>query len=167
MLNFIGNAFWLLSSWWVALTYLLGAIILFPLFPFLWPIVRFVFLPFGRELVTPRYLSQFKNVQSTGPNKAFSDVKGIARILGNIIWPITIGWILALCHLIAGLLNLVCVVVFCWTIVGVGAGLINAKVHFSMIPAAFAPFGRVIISAEVAKKLKNIKADKEVEDITG
>ena len=167
MLNFIGNVFWLLISWYVSLNYLILAILLFPLFGYLWPLVKFSFLPFGREFVSPSYLAQFKNVQSTGPNKTFSDAKGFTRFLGKIIWPILIGWYMALGHLLSALLNIMFGIIFCWTIVGAIAGLANAKVHFSMIPVAFMPFGRVIISAEVAKKLKDIKAEKEVKDITG
>jgi len=170
MMNFTGNVFWLISSWWIALLYLFGAIIFFPLFPFLWPIIGFVFLPFGRELVTPGYLQQFKVTnEASNANLApnFSDTKGIIRTLANIIWPLTIGWILALAHILGGLLNILLGVCMIWTIIGLPIAIVNAKVHFSMVPKVFTPFGRIIISSEVANKLKDMKANKDIEGLTG
>jgi len=165
MLNFIGNVIWLVTSWWVALIYLFGAILLFPLFPFLIPVIRLVILPFGKELVTPAYLEKFNT--KVEPSNNFSEAKGIVRTLANVVWPLLIGWILALSHLIAGLLNILGGVVFCWTLVGFAAGIVNARVHFRLIPASFAPFGRVVISADVAKRLNEINTEKEVKEITG
>ena len=36
-----------------------------------------------------------------------------------------------------------------------------------MVPVAFAPFGRKVISKELAQKLRDMKADKDLKDITG
>ena len=173
MLNFIGNVIWLITSWWVVLIYLVGAIFFFPLFFLLWPLIRFIVLPFGRELVTPGYLQQFRedneasNAISQYQAANISDLKGIVRTLANIVWPLTLGWILAACHIVAGLVNIFITVLLCWTIVYIPIGIVNAKAHFSMVPKVFAPFGLVIISSEVSKKLKGMKADSDIKRLTG
>ena len=37
--------------------------------------------------------------------------------------------------------------------------------HFRMVPVAFVPFGRKIISKELGQKLRDAKADKEFEKL--
>ena len=78
-------------------------------------------------------------------------------MLGNILWVLTFGWLLALMHILAGLLN----VLFFWTIIAIP----NIVAHFRMVPVAFTPFGRKIISKELAKKLRNKKADDEFDKL--
>ena len=39
--------------------------------------------------------------------------------------------------------------------------------HFRMVPVAFMPFGRKVISKELAKKLRDIRAEKDLKDIIG
>ena len=114
---------------------------------------------------TQVYLEKFNT--KIEPSNNFSETKGIVRTLANVVWPICIGWILALSHLIAGLLNILGGVLFCWTLVGFAAGIVNARVHFRMIPASFAPFGRIIISSDVAKRLNEITTEKAVDEIIG
>ena len=169
MLNFVGNVIWLVSSLCIIpIVYLIYAIILFPLFPFLLPVIKLTFLPFGRELVTQSYLSQFHESSTLDETaKSFNDTKRVVRIIANIVWPLLIGWQLALLHIIAALLSIIWGLFFFFTLVGPVAGLVNAKVHLKLVPVAFTPFGRTIISADVAKKLNDIKAEREVKDITG
>ena len=60
-MNFLGNCLWLLlGGIFVGLGYLLGAIILFPLFPFLWPLVKYSFWPFGKSPVSRSDLANYK-----------------------------------------------------------------------------------------------------------
>lgn len=154
----LANVIWLVTSFFVPLSYLVGAIILFPLFPFVYPVVGYSFLPFGREIVSTKYLKQFKNYEKIG-NKDFDNASGVVRFLANVVWVISFGWIIALLHLFAGILN----IFFIWTIVAIP----NIIAHFKMIPVAFAPFGRKIISKEVANKLRDIKADKDLTKLLG
>ena len=52
-------------------------------------------------------------------------------------------------------------VFFIWTIVAIP----NIMAHFRMVPVAFVPFGRKIISKELGQKLRDAKADKEFEKL--
>lgn len=157
-MTLLANVIWLVTSFFVPLSYLVGAIILFPLFPFVYPVVGYSFLPFGREIVSTKYLKQFKNYEKIG-NKDFDNASGVVRFLANVVWVLSFGWIIALLHLFAGILN----IFFIWTIVAIP----NIIAHFKMIPVAFAPFGRKIISKEVADKLRDIKADKDLTKLLG
>ena len=154
-MSFLGNIIWLVTSFYVPLLYFLGGIILFPLLPFLWPAIKYSFLPFGREIVSTKYLKSFKEKKDDETN--FEKASPIVRVLGNVVWVITFGWIIAFAHIIAGLLN----ILFIWTIIAIP----NIMAHFKMVPVAFAPFGRKIISKELSGKLKDAKANKEFEKL--
>ncbi len=74
----------------------------------------FVVWPFGREVKR--------------------DKGGAGRFLINLLWVIIFGLVLAISHIIVG-------VVFAITIIGIPF----AKQHFKMVGIAFAPFGTTII----------------------
>lgn len=153
-MSFLANIIWILTSWYVPLLYLLGGIIFFPLLPFLWPMIKYSFLPFGRVIVTTEYLKSFK---VKNDNKDFELVSPVVKTLGNILWIITFGWILALAHVIAGIINFLLI----WMIVPIP----NIMAHFKLVPIAFFPFGRKIISKELSKKLKDHQAEKEYKSL--
>ena len=157
-MSLLGNAIWLVTSVYIPIGYLIGGIILFPLFPFIYPIIGYCFLPFGREIVSTKYLKQFKDYEKSN-DKDLDDASGLIRFLANIVWVVTFGWFLALLHIVAGILN----VLLIWTIVAIP----NIMAHFRMVPVAFMPFGRKVISKELAKKLRDIKAEKDLKDIIG
>ena len=157
-MSLLGNAIWLVTSVYIPIGYLIGGIILFPLLPFIYPIIGYCFLPFGREIVSTKYLKQFKDYEKSN-DKDLDDASGLIRFLANIVWVITFGWFLALLHIVAGIIN----VLLIWTIVAIP----NIMVHFRMVPVAFMPFGRKVISKELAKKLRDIKAEKDLKDIIG
>ncbi len=153
-MSLLANIIWLLTSWYVPLLYLIGGIIFFPLLPFLWPMIKYSFLPFGRVIVTTEYLKSFK---VKNDNKDFELVSPVVKTLGNILWIITFGWILALAHVIAGIINFLLI----WMIVPIP----NIMAHFKLVPIAFFPFGRKIISKELSKKLKDHQAEKEYKSL--
>lgn len=157
-MSLLGNAIWLVTSVYIPIGYLIGGIILFPLLPFIYPIIGYCFLPFGREIVSTKYLKQFKDYEKSN-DKDLDDASGLIRFLANIVWVVTFGWFLALLHIVAGILN----VLLIWTIVAIP----NIMAHFRMVPVAFMPFGRKVISKELAKKLCDIKAEKDLKDIIG
>ena len=157
-MSLLGNAIWLVTSVYIPIGYLIGGIILFPLLPFIYPIIGYCFLPFGREIVSTKYLKQFKDYEKSN-DKDLDDASGLIRFLANIVWVVTFGWFLALLHIVAGILN----VLLIWTIVAIP----NIMAHFRMVPVAFMPFGRKVISKELAKKLRDIKAEKDLKDIVG
>tara|TARA_A100001011_G_scaffold392615_1_gene480577 strand:+ start:765 stop:1238 length:474 start_codon:yes stop_codon:yes gene_type:complete len=156
--SLLGNAIWLVTSVYIPIGYLIGGIILFPLLPFIYPIIGYCFLPFGREIVSTKYLKQFKDYEKSN-DKDLDDASGLIRFLANIVWVVTFGWFLALLHIVAGILN----VLLIWTIVAIP----NIMAHFRMVPVAFMPFGRKVISKELAKKLRDIRAEKDLKDIIG
>ncbi len=153
-MSLLANIIWLLTSWYVPLLYLIGGIIFFPLLPFLWPMIKYSFLPFGRVIVTTEYLKSFK---VKNDNKDFELVSPVVKTLGNVLWIITFGWILALAHVIAGIINFLLI----WMIVPIP----NIMAHFKLVPLAFFPFGRKIISKELSKKLKDHQAEKEYKSL--
>jgi uncharacterized membrane protein YccF (DUF307 family) len=121
------NIIWLvLAGFWMALAYVLAALICFILIitiPFGFAAMRialFALWPFGRTVVRR------------------SDA-GVASGIGNILWFLLCGWWLALTHLITG-------VALCLTIVGIPLGLAN----FKLIPVSLLPLGREIVSTEEA-----------------
>ena len=87
-MSFLGNIIWLVTSFFIPLGYLIGGIILFPLLPFIYPVIGYSFLPFGREIVSTKYLKQFKDYEKTG-GKDFDNASGIVRFLANIVWVLT------------------------------------------------------------------------------
>ena len=151
----LGNIIWLVTSFFVPLLYLIGGVILFPLLPFLWPAIKYSFLPFGREIVSTKYLKSFK--EKKGDETNFEKASPVVRVLGNVVWVFTFGWIIAMAHILAGIFN----VFFFWTIIAIP----NIMAHFKMVPVAFVPFGRKIISKELGQKLRDAKADKEFEKL--
>ena len=156
MISLLANIIWLITSFYIPIFYLIGAIILFPLLPFIHPVVKYSFLPFGRVIVSSSYLKKFKDYKKDNKTD-FENVSGLVRFLANVIWVITFGWIIATLHIIAGILNFFLI----WTIVAIP----NIIAHFKMVPVAFTPFGRRIISEEVYRKLKDIDAEEELKKI--
>lgn len=75
----------------------------FPTIAILWPVIKYSFLPFGREIVSTEYLKSFKEKDSEESN--FEKASPTVKILANILWVLSFGWILALAHIVAGILN--------------------------------------------------------------
>jgi uncharacterized membrane protein YccF (DUF307 family) len=125
-MRLILNLIWLiLCGWWMAIAYLIAAVICFILIitiPFgiaACRIASYVIWPFGRSIEMRREA-------------------GIGSLIGNIIWIIFVGWELALGHLISG-------IALCLTIIGIPLGLAN----FKMIPISLLPLGvRIVPSGE-------------------
>ena len=126
-MRLILNVIWfVLAGLWLALGYILAAILCFILIitiPFGLAALRiagFAIWPFGRTIVRR---------PGAGAPSAF----------GNVIWVILFGWWLALGHLITG-------IALCVTIIGIPLGLAN----FKLIPVSLTPLGREIVSTSHA-----------------
>ena len=126
-MRLIGNVLWfVLAGLWLAIGYLLAALVMFILIitiPFALQAVKlsmFALWPFGRTVV--------KRPDAGAPS-----------LIGNILWLILAGWWLAIGHLVTGIL-------LCITIVGIPLGLGN----FKLIPISLWPFGREIVPIEQA-----------------
>jgi uncharacterized membrane protein YccF (DUF307 family) len=122
-MRFILNVIWfVLAGFWLALGYLLAAILCFLLIvtiPFgvaALRIAAYALWPFGRTVIRR------------------ADA-GAGSTIGNVLWVVLFGWWLALEHLLTG-------IALCITIIGIPLGLAN----FKLIPISFAPLGREIVS---------------------
>jgi uncharacterized membrane protein YccF (DUF307 family) len=119
------NVIWLvLAGLWLALGYLLAALVCFVLIvtiPFGIAAVRialYVLWPFGRTVVRR-------------PDA------GAPSAIGNLLWLVLFGWWLALGHLITG-------IALCITVIGIPLGLAN----FKLIPISLTPLGREIVPVD-------------------
>jgi uncharacterized membrane protein YccF (DUF307 family) len=117
------NLLWLvLAGFWLALGYLLAAVLLAITIvglPFAVQALKlggYALWPFGRTLI-----------QSPTRNRSLSAI-------GNVLWFVLAGWWLALEHLVAGAL-------LCLTIIGIPLGIGS----FKMASAALVPFGREVV----------------------
>jgi uncharacterized membrane protein YccF (DUF307 family) len=119
------NVFWLvLAGLWLALGYLLAAILL---------AITIVGLPFAKQsLKLARYaLWPFGWALVESPNR----MRTLSAV-GNVLWFVLAGWWLALIHLVSG-------IALCLTIVGIPLGIADIK----MAGAALVPFGRSVVRA--------------------
>ncbi len=119
------NVIWLvLAGLWLALGYLLAAILL---------AITIVGLPFAKQsLKLARYaLWPFGWALVESPNR----MRTLSAV-GNVLWFVLAGWWLALVHLVSG-------IALCLTIVGIPLGIADIK----MAGAALVPFGRSVVRA--------------------
>jgi uncharacterized membrane protein YccF (DUF307 family) len=119
------NVIWLvLAGFWLALAYLLAAVVL---------AITIVGLPFAKQsLKLAHYaLWPFGRALVQSPTR----FKGLS-VVGNALWFVLAGWWLALGHIVTG-------VALCLTIVGIPLGIAD----FKMAGAALVPFGRTIVRA--------------------
>jgi len=119
-MRFLGNLIWLIFGglieallWFIIGLILCVTIIGIPFGVQCMKIAGFVLWPFGREIIPGGF--------------------GVVGALGNIIWILLVGIILALTHLIFAML-------FCITIIGIPFGL----QHFKLAKLSLIPFGAQI-----------------------
>ena len=122
-MRLILNVIWFVfAGFWMALGYALAALVAF---------ILIITIPFGIASLRIAIYALWpfgKTIVRRGD-------AGVASGIGNVVWVILFGWWLALGHLITG-------VALCLTIIGIPLGLAN----FKMIPVAFLPLGREIVS---------------------
>jgi uncharacterized membrane protein YccF (DUF307 family) len=126
------NIIWLLfAGLWMALLYVLAALICF---------VLIITIPFGIAALRIAAFALWP-FGSTVVKRADA---GVASTIGNILWFLFCGWWLALGHLVTG-------VILCLTIIGIPLGLAN----FKLIPVSLAPLGREIVPIESVRAGEN------------
>ena len=155
-MSFLGNIIWFLFGGWLLGTlYLLSAIILFPLLPFLMPMVSYAYWPFGRRPVSKKAVAAYK-VENNMPSDEdkFAKSSTVIKFLATTVWVLTFGWILALAHLLSALANLS----FCILVVTIPVALPNALANFKLIPVAFAPFGVRLMPTSLADDIDKAMA---------
>lgn len=152
----LGNIIWFVfGGWLISLYYLIGSIILFPLLPFLFPMVRYTAFPFGRAPVRRAAIVEWKKYKGMSENEDGEIEKrltsGFLKFIANFVWIILFGWVLALMHLISGLMNLL----LCFLIITTPICLPNVMAHFKLIPVAFRPFGIKIVPKSLADEINH------------
>jgi uncharacterized membrane protein YccF (DUF307 family) len=127
----IGNILWLIFGgflmglgWWFAGLVAAITIVGLPWAKACFVIGQFAFLPFGKEAVNRKDLTQQDDVGT-----------GVLGLVGNVIWFVLAGWWLAIGHLVSALACFV-------TIIGIPFGIQHVKL--SLI--ALAPIGKTIVS---------------------
>ena len=124
------NLIWLVfAGLWLALFYVIAGLIMF---------IGIITIPFG---IAALRIAAF-TLWPFGATVVQRDDAGVASMIGNVLWVLLCGWWLALAHLVTGVLQ-------CFTIIGIPLGLAN----FKLIPVAFWPLGREIVSVEEAEAM--------------
>tara|TARA_B100000925_G_C21956755_1_gene451524 strand:- start:605 stop:1087 length:483 start_codon:yes stop_codon:yes gene_type:complete len=150
-MSLLGNIIWLITGGLViGLGYLIFAIIFFPLLPFLWPLVKYSFAPFGKGVVRRSDLNKYKKREDYDSVGGIDNASTVVRFLANTLWVLTAGIIMAFAHLLAGLVQLAA----CIFIITIPLSLPNALANFRMIGPAFRPFGLVIVPKALAEEIK-------------
>jgi uncharacterized membrane protein YccF (DUF307 family) len=121
------NVIWLvLAGLWLAIGYAFAALLCFLLI---------VTIPFGIAALRIAAYALWP-FGSTVVKRADA---GAASAIGNVLWVLVCGWWLALGHLLTG-------IALCLTIIGIPLGIAN----FKLVPVAFLPLGREIVSIDDA-----------------
>jgi uncharacterized membrane protein YccF (DUF307 family) len=123
----LGNILWFfIAGWGLFLAYAVAGLIAFVLIvtiPFAiasFRLAGYVVWPFGRTVVS-------------------KPTAGVGSAIGNVVWLVLFGWLIALVHLVTGLLLAI-------TIIGIPLAVANWK----MVPLALWPLGREVVPVEVA-----------------
>jgi len=152
----IGNIIWFICGGFLLGTlYLAGAILMFPLLPFLLPMVGYAYWPLGRRAVRLDAINAYKAKNGIElDDDKFASTSGVIKFLANFLWLFTFGILLAICHIAAGLLNLLA----CVVVVTIPVALPNAIANFKLVPVALRPFGIKIVPSSLADEIETAKA---------
>lgn len=148
-MSFIGNFLWVvfgggLITWflWVVTGCLFAITIVgIPFAKAAFRISGFALLPFGKELVDGRLVGEERR-------------KGTGFV--SFLWIILAGFWLALAHAVSG-------AVYCITIIGIPWEL----AHFKLAKVSYAPLGKKVVSAAVAKAATARAAECELNEKLG
>jgi uncharacterized membrane protein YccF (DUF307 family) len=127
----IGNIFWFILGgflmglgWWLVGALAAITIVGLPWAKACFVIGQFAFLPFGKEAVNRKDLTQQDDIGT-----------GALGLVGNVVWFVLAGWWLAIGHLASALACFV-------TIIGIPFGI----QHMKLALIALAPIGKTIVS---------------------
>ncbi|OYU44632.1 MAG: hypothetical protein CFE44_11890 [Burkholderiales bacterium PBB4] len=127
----LGNLLWLIFGgffmglgWWLAGLVAAITIVGLPWAKACFVIGQFAFLPFGKEAVSRKEVTQQEDIGT-----------GALGLVGNVIWFVLAGWWLAIGHLCSALACFV-------TIIGIPFGI----QHIKLALIALAPIGKTIVS---------------------
>ena len=150
-MRFFGNILWFIfGGWYLALSWLLGALVF---------AITIIGLPLTRSAIEMAKLSAFpfgKDVMHVRDldGKDNNALTGTIGLVFNILWCITFGWILFVMYLVAGVLS-------CLTIILIPFGLQS----FKLAGISFWPVGRRVVSKEMAEIARKDKAQQEFDKL--
>ncbi|MDA0747596.1 MAG: YccF domain-containing protein [bacterium] len=140
----IGNLLWFVLggvfmglAWWLVGLLAYVTIVGIPWGKSCFVIGQFTFLPFGREAISRKELTQKDDIGTGG-----------LGILGNIIWFVLAGVWLTIGHVISALACFI-------TILGIPFGI----QHLKIAGMALAPIGKTIVTKEVAAAARRTNAE--------
>ena len=127
----IGNIFWFIFGgflmglgWWLAGLIAAITIVGLPWAKACFVIGQFAFLPFGKDAVSRKDVTQQDDIGT-----------GALGLVGNVVWFVLAGWWLAIGHLCSALACFV-------TIIGIPFGI----QHIKLALIALAPIGKTIVA---------------------
>jgi len=155
-MRFFGNILWFVfGGWYLALTWLLGAV-LFAITIIGLPLTRAAFemakmsaFPFGKEVVHVRELDGKGLTAGTATT-------GTIGFIFNVLWALTFGWVLFLAYVVAGVLS-------CLTIILIPFGLQS----FKLAGISFWPVGRRVVTKEMAQMVRQRAAQQSLDKMAG
>ncbi len=129
-MNIIGNILWFILGgalmgicWWIVGLFFYLSIIGIPWGKACFVIGQFTFMPFGKEAINRRYITNKDDVGT-----------GALGLIGNVIWFILAGFWLSIGHLLSAMLCFI-------TIIGIPFGI----QHIKLAGIAVAPIGKTIV----------------------
>jgi uncharacterized membrane protein YccF (DUF307 family) len=153
-MRFIGNIIWfVIGGWYLALTWFVGGVLFaltivgLPLFRASIEMGKMSAFPFGKDVV---HINELENRESDAVSKA----AGTIGFIVNIIWACTVGTVLFLFYILAGIGS-------CITIIGIPFGIQS----FKLAGISFWPIGRRVVTIEMAKAVREKVAQRELEKI--
>ena len=153
-MRFIGNIIWFVfGGWYLAITWLLGAILFaitiigLPITKAAIEMAKMSAFPFGKDVVHIREMD-LKDLSGA------TAVTGTIGFIANIIWALSFGWLLFLMYLVAGIIN-------CITIIGIPFGIQS----FKLAGISFWPVGRRVVTKEMAEEVRRRAASKKLDDM--
>lgn len=127
----LGNILWFILGgflmgvgWWLVGVLVAITIVGLPWAKACFVIGQFAFLPFGKEAVSRKDLTQQDDIGT-----------GALGLVGNVVWFVLAGWWLAIGHLVSALACFV-------TIIGIPFGI----QHMKLALIALAPIGKTIVA---------------------
>ena len=148
-MRFIGNIVWFIfGGWYLALTWFVGAVLFaltiigIPLTKAAIEMGKMSAFPFGKDVV------HIKDLE----NRDHNATGGTLGFIVNLIWASTVGIVLFLFYIVAGIAS-------CITIIGIPFGIQS----FKLAGISFWPVGRRVVTIEMAKAVREKVAQRELE----
>jgi uncharacterized membrane protein YccF (DUF307 family) len=146
----LGNFLWIIAGgFFTSLAWvIIGCIAFISIIGIPWGRACFVMAklslaPFGKTVMSRKDLNQKEDVGT-----------GALGTLGNIVWLVTGGWIMALSHALYGAFC-------CVTIIGIPFGI----QHFKLGGLALMPIGKTVVPVEVALAATKMNAEAHVANL--